>query len=250
MQSLYPKNLARFYDVIYNQQRDSVDHDFYLTEIKKATGKVLDVGVGTGRFFMDALHKGADIFGIDISPTMIDVLYQKMDRSQFDRISLQNIIDFHFNFKFSLIVAPFRVMMHLQDKEQQLMALNNVFDHLSSHGKFIFDVFVPDLNYLLNGFKNFTDFEGEYENGKMLKRIIHSKADLVNQKIEVKFDLEWDENMEKKHEEWIVPMRFFFRYELEHLIERSKFKNYKILGDFEGNKLNQNSKEFIVICQK
>ena len=45
-------------------------------------------------------------------------------------------------------------------------------------------------------------------------------------------------------------MRFFFRYELEHLVERSKFECYKILGDYHGNELNQDSKEFVVICQK
>jgi len=53
-----------------------------------------------------------------------------------------------------------------------------------------------------------------------------------------------------KNEEWKVPLRFFFRYELEHLIERSKFKKYKILGDYQGNELNHKSREFIVTCLK
>jgi hypothetical protein len=45
-------------------------------------------------------------------------------------------------------------------------------------------------------------------------------------------------------------MRFFFRYELEHLVERSLFRKYKILGDYKGNELTSQSKEFIVICEK
>jgi hypothetical protein len=45
---------------------------------------------------------------------------------------------------------------------------------------------------------------------------------------------------------------FFARfYELEHLIERSLFGNhYRILGDYRGNELSKNSKEFILVCQK
>jgi hypothetical protein len=42
----------------------------------------------------------------------------------------------------------------------------------------------------------------------------------------------------------------FFRYELEHLIERSLFKRFEILGDYKGNRLNQDSKKFVVICFK
>jgi hypothetical protein len=66
----------------------------------------------------------------------------------------------------------------------------------------------------------------------------------------VSFRLEWDEEGGKKEENWTLPLRFFFRYELEHLIERSAFDNYRILGDYMGNELNENSKEFIAVCRK
>ena len=109
---------------------------------------------------------------------------------------------------------------------------------------------MPDLNQLINGIDNQTDFEGEYESGKVIKRIVTTKPDLLNQIIHIKFRLEWDEDNKVKHEDWMVPLRFFFRYELEHLIERSKFEKYKILGDYQGNVLNNKSKEFIIICEK
>ncbi len=246
----YPKNFARFYDIIYEHHRDGVDNDFFLNEIKNAKGKILEIGVGTGRLFKDALHQGADIYGIDISQPMIDVLLKKLDKNQQNRISLQNIIDFHYNFQFDLIIAPFRVLMHVLNKDDQIKALNNVYDHLTKGGRFIFDTFVPDLNRLIKGFDNFTDFEGEYKEGKNLKRSVSTTPDLINQIIDVTFHLEWEENHEVKNEDWEAPMRFFFRYELEHLIERSKFEEYKILGDYNGNELSKNSKEFIVISHR
>lgn len=250
MTQLYPKNFARFYDLIYHQQRDGIDNEYFLNEIRRTNGKILEVGVGTGRLFINALNQGADIYGIDLSQSMIEVLSEKLTAEQYKRISLQNIIDFSFNFQFDLIIAPFRVIMHLLEKEDQLMAINNIFKHLEKNGRFIFDVFVPDLSYLINGTDNYTDFEGEYDNGKVLKRTISTKPDLIKQIIDVKFNMEWDENNELKHDEWIMPIRYFFRYELEHLIERSNFSRYKIFGDYQGNKLDQESKDFIIICYK
>jgi len=250
MINTYPKSFARFYDTVYHNVRDSVDNEYFQDEIKLTGGKVLEIGVGTGRLFLNALNMGADIYGLDVSKTMLDVLYKKLRKDQHYRISLQNIIDFVFDFKFDLIIAPFRVMMHLLDKEDQIKAIDNIFNHLNSKGRFIFDTFIPDLNQLINGVKYQMDFEGEYDSGHKIRRFVSTSPDLINQVIHVNFNLEWEENNELKHDEWVLPLRYFFRYEMEHLIERSKFQNYKIYGDYQKNDLNNESKDFIAICQK
>ncbi len=246
----YPKNFARFYDLIYHKIRDSADAEFFRNEACRANGKVLEIGVGTGRHFLNALNCGADIYGIDVSESMLNQLYDKLNRNEHYRVSLQNMTDFSFDFRFGLIMAPFRVIMHIPDKADQLKAINNVYDHLEKDGRFIFDTFIPDLKQLINGLKNVTDFEGEYEPGKKVRRIVSTNPDLLNQLIQVTFRMEWEDNGKMEHDEWTTPMRYFFRYELEHLVERSKFKKYKIMGDYSGHELNQDSKEFIVICQK
>jgi len=230
--------------------RDGVDNDYFQSAMIKTKGKVLEVGVGTGRLFMSALNSGADIYGIDISSEMLNVLYEKLPEDQHKRVSLQSITDFSFPFKFDLIVAPFRVIMHLLEKEDQLKALNNVFDHLNDGGKFIFDAFIPDLKQLIKGFDNHVDFEGEYLPGKKVKRIVSTSPDLIRQTINISFRMEWEENGKSNHDEWKLPLRFFFRYELEHLIERSEFTDYKIYGDYLGTELNTSSHDFIVHCRK
>jgi SAM-dependent methyltransferase len=250
MISEYPEYFARFYDFIYHHSRDGVDNNFYLDKITATNGKVLEAGVGTGRLFIDAINNGADIYGIDISPSMLEVLKNKLNAEQQKRISLQNIIDFKSETRFDLIIAPFRVFMHLIEKHDQLKALNNVFRNLKSGGKFIFDVFIPDLNQLINGIDNLTDFEGEYEPGNKLKRIITTKPDLINQIINMTFRFEWNDKDSIYHEEWETSLRYFFRYELEYLVERSDFNKFEILGDFNGNDLNPESREFIVVCKK
>jgi len=250
MEYTYPRNFARFYDIIYHSMRDGVDNDYFQAEIAKARGRVLEVGVGTGRLFMNALNNGADIYGIDISPEMLKILHDKLPADQHFRVSLQGISDFTFPYKFDLIIAPFRVIMHLLEKDDQLKALNNVFSHLNDGGLFIFDAFIPDLNQLIKGLDNHVDFEGEYQPGAKIKRIVSTLPDLIRQLINIRFRMEWDENGISCHDEWDLPLRFFFRYELEHLVERSRFKNYRILGDYLGNEIGSDSRDFIVHCLK
>ncbi|MEI7980192.1 MAG: class I SAM-dependent methyltransferase [Bacteroidota bacterium] len=250
MQSEYPEAFARFYDLIYHQVRDSVDHGFFVNQVASTKGKALEIGVGTGRLFTDALNRGADIYGLDISPLMIRILLNKLSPEDHQRITLQSITDFRYDFRFDLIVAPFRVFMHLPDIASQINALNNVFRHLNPGGKFIFDLFIPDLKQLICGLDHHTDFEGEYEPGKRVRRIVSTRPDLINQLINITFTIEWDEDNTLKSEVWDIPLRFFFRYELEHLMERSHFKHYRISGDYNDSDLNTQSKEFIVTCYR
>lgn len=250
MESLYPKNFSRFYDTIYSHHPLNDQNEFYLKEIKKARGPVLEVGVGTGRHYLDGLKAGSDIYGIDISHWMLEVLKTRLDENQHYRISNQNIIDFNIDIKFELIIAPFRVFMHLLEKKDQMRALNNINKHLIPGGRFIFDVFIPDLNQLIAGIKDNVDYDGEYKPGKHLKRTTSTQPDLINQLINVSFKLEWDDEQGSKNEEFNTPIRYFFRYELEHMIERSSFNSYKIYGDFIGSELDNNSREFVIYCYK
>jgi ubiquinone/menaquinone biosynthesis C-methylase UbiE len=107
MITIYPTSFARFYDTIYHSLRDSVDNEYFLEQAGKTAGKVLEVGTGTGRLFMDALAGGADIYGLDISEPMLEILRNKLDPDQHYRLSQQNIVDFSYDFNFDLIMAPY-----------------------------------------------------------------------------------------------------------------------------------------------
>jgi SAM-dependent methyltransferase len=245
----YPESIARFYDIIYAQLR-TVDRDFFLRKISESDGPVLEIGVGTGRFFLDALERGADIFGIDISEPMLKQLKKNLDKSLHHRVFLQDARSLNLNKKFGLIAAPFRVFSHLIDAEDQLLVLNNVFDHLKPGGRFIFDLFVPDLSIIQHGINEETDFDGEYAPGKKLKRVVSARPDLINQVSDITMTLTWEEDGVSRSETWQSPMRFYFRYELEHLVKRSKLTLKHIYGDYEEHELDRGSKDFIVVCER
>jgi len=245
----YPENIARFYDVIYANLR-TVDRDYFLRKICEVRGPVLEIGVGTGRFFIDALNGGADIYGIDVSATMLDQLYRKLGKEHHQRVALQDARTLQLPGTFELIVAPFRVFSHITSTEDQLEALNRIHDHLSPGGRFIFDLYVPDLSILLNGISEQVDFDGEYAPGRKLTRTVSARSDLINQVSHVTMTLQWDDESGRKSEVWKMQMRYFFRYELEHLVQRSKLSLLNIYGDYREGALGPDSKDFVVVCQR
>jgi SAM-dependent methyltransferase len=245
----YPDYFARFYDVIYAELR-TIDRDFFLRKILEANGPVLEIGVGTGRLFADALRAGADIYGIDISATMLGRLRAKLDPRDHHRICRQDARSLRLDKTFDLILAPARVFSHLVEIDDQLRALDSVYDHLKPGGTFIFDVFVPNLEILLHGVDQQTDFDGEYAPGKRVKRVVSAKADLAHQINLITMTFAWDEDGGTRSATWQTPMRFFFRYELEHLVSRSRLKLKNIYGDYEEHELGPQSTDFVLVCER
>ena len=246
----YPEFIARFYDLIYDKIRTGIDNEYFLSKARDTRGKVLEIGVGTGRLFIDAMNKGADIYGIDISPAMIHILHKKLPPELKHKAWVEDGVKMDLDMKFDLIIAPFRMFSHVLDVKDQLKFLNRVADHLLPNGRFIFDLYVPNLKILMEGFEEFKDFEEEYTKGKKLYRYVSAKSDLVQQQTNVTMKLCWEEENKESSETWNFTMRFFFRYEIEHLIARSNLKLVSIYGDYRENELTKTSSDFVIVCEK
>lgn len=246
--SQYPDYVARFYDIVYRQVRDAADKSYYVNKLVSCHGPSLEVGVGTGRIFLEALGKGADVYGADNNAEMLAVLRDKLEPRHHHRIKQCDVVTMNLGKRFSLIVAPFRVLSHIVDIEDQIKALNSVSDHLVPGGVFIFDLYVPSLKLLLDGLPPTLDYDGEYAPGLRLRRTSSATSDLIRQITSVTMAFTWEEEGGQYSREWSFPMRFFFRYELEHLIARSRLALKGIYGDFAESPLDSRSKEFLVHC--
>jgi len=246
--SAYPDFVARFYDVVYREVRDAADKAYYVNKLVSCSGPSLEAGVGTGRIFLEALYKGADVYGTDNSAEMLAVLRGKLEPCHHHRIRQGDLVNMDLGKRFDLIIAPFRVFSHIIGIDEQIRALNTVHDHLAPGGVFIFDLYVPNLKLLLDGLPPTTDFDGEHAPGKHLSRTTSATSDLITQITSVKMKFDWEDEGRQYSREWSFPMRFFFRYELEHLVARSKLKLKAIYGDFSVAALASGTKEFLIHC--
>ena len=162
MSEPYPDLIARFYDAVYAKVRDGVDNDWYLDRMAAAQGPVLEIGVGTGRLFAEARRRGIDAWGIDLSPAMIACCQAKLAPEDRGRVSVADAVTMRPDRRFALACAPFRVLSHVHETGDQLRLLDAAHDCLLPGGAFVFDLYVPNLEMLLNGVPEHTDFDGEY----------------------------------------------------------------------------------------
>lgn len=246
----YPDFVARFYDAVYNRIRSTTDSQYFIDKMLEAKGTVLEVGVGTGRMFLQALDLGVDVYGIDVNANMLDQLRASLAPEHLHRVALQDLRTLELDREFELIVAPFRVLAHMITVKDQLAALERVARHLAPQGRFIFDLFVPDHRRLAEGLEGVEDFVGEHAPGKKLRRIVSMTNDPVAQVSQVTMRFVWEEEQGRERDEsWTFPFRHYFRHELEHLIHRSALELEAIYGDYQEGPLDTESKDFVVICR-
>jgi SAM-dependent methyltransferase len=247
----YPEFVARFYDAVYAQVRDGVDNEYYVSRMAAAGGPVLEIGSGTGRLLREALRRGADAWGIDVNPTMVERCRAQLAPADRGRVSVADAVSMRLGRRFALVAAPFRVLSHVADVGDQLRLLDTVHEHLLPGGAFLFDLYVPSLKLLLEGMPETCDFDGEWSPGRRIRRFVSSApADLSRQTNRVTMRFVWEESGAERRGDWVFEMRFFFRFEIEHLVARSKLRLESLSGDFEGSPLAAASREYVVVCRR
>jgi len=251
MSEHYPDFVARFYDVVYARVRDGVDNEYYLSKMAGAGGPVLEVGSGTGRLLREALRRGVDAWGIDVNPSMVARCREQLPAGARERASVADAVSMRLGRRFALVGAPFRVLSHVASVEDQLRLLDTVHEHLVPGGTFVFDLYVPNLKLLLEGMPETCDFDGEWSPGRRLRRFVSSTpADLSRQTNRVTMRFVWDEADGERRGDWEFDMRFFFRFEVEHLVARSKLRLEALHGDFAGGPLTAGSRELVAVCRR
>lgn len=140
--STYGEKMANIYDDIQGDRDTNATVEF-LAQFTK--NNALELGIGTGRVAIPLAQKGIEVFGIDSSKSMLELLIQK-DKGKKVKAELGNFAEFSFNRKFSLIYAVFGTFFCLETQELQVQCFRNVFEHLEKKGVFILECSIPDFS--------------------------------------------------------------------------------------------------------
>jgi SAM-dependent methyltransferase len=257
---LYDRNplLAELYDhtPIYATRADAA---FYVDCARQAEGRVLELGCGTGRILIPTSAAGCEIVGLDGSANMLLSCRTKLARQstavqERARLVQGSMTDFSLNESFALITAPFRSFQHLRRVEEQLSCLHAVHRHLAPGGRFVFDVFHPNPRYLHD--PEYLEEREEFgevplRNGGSFRRAwriaAYRRAEQINE-IEFIYYLTHPDGTKERIVE-PFPLRYFFRYELEHLLARTGFCVAALYGDFDRSPLRDDSAEMILVAE-
>lgn len=251
--------LAELYDLVPAYAVRS-DLDFYLGFCRASPGRILELGCGTGRILIPAARDGCDIVGLDLSEHMVakcrEKLQAELNEVQ-ERVTLLqgNMSDFDLGLSFALVIIPFRPFQHLISTEEQFGCLRCIHRHLQPGGKLVFDVFQVDLRKI-NDPRRDEEVEDLQEmklpDGRKLRRtnriVALHRAEQYND-VEIIFYLTDTDGTTHRLVQ-AFPFRYFFRYEVEHLLARCGFKIVDLFGDFNRSPLIDESPEMIFVAEK
>jgi SAM-dependent methyltransferase len=136
--------IAELYDAWSRSVTEDVE--FYVDEARAAGGPVVELGVGTGRIAVPIAQAGIPVIGVDSSPGMLAVCRRRAEaagvvgllelrKGDLSRPPVRERV--------SLVIAPFRSLLHVENEPERLTALRAVHDLLVPGGRFVFDVFAP-----------------------------------------------------------------------------------------------------------
>ncbi len=242
---------ARYYDAAYAElTAQRADTKFYFDLAKETGGPVLELGCGTGRTLLPIARAGLESVGLDLSPAM---LAQFRAKPGGESVKLVNDRMETFDLGgqlFRLVFSAFRAFQHLDTAEQQLACLARVRAHLAPGGVFAFDTFNPTLERMALAIEpEALDLDFKFE-GRRVRRYVGATRDRATQLISItmRYVEELSGGAEK---ESIVKMsmRWFWRYELEHLLHRAGFTDVTIYGDFDRRPIARDTPSFVVVAR-
>ena len=232
------------------------DIAFYAEEASKTTGRILELGCGTGRILLPTARAGRAIDGLDRSEEMLARCRVRLagePPAVQKRVTLHraDIRTFSLGERYDLITAPFRVLQGLAAIDDQLRLLENVRRHLAPGGRFIFDVFNP--NFLALAAANGTEQEDTPEQSLPDGRVFRRTARVVRVRwIAQISDVELIYYVSRRGggnaERHVQPleMRWYLSAELRHLLARAGFEVEWAYGDFNRGPLVDGSPEQVV----
>jgi SAM-dependent methyltransferase len=139
----YGDRIARYYDELYGDRPDTalaVDRLLTLA----GSGRVLELGIGTGRIALPLAVRGLEVHGIDASEVMLAKLREKPGGDAIT-VSLSDFADVDAPGPFSLVFVVFNTFFGLVTQDQQIRCFQNVAARLAPGGRFVIEAFVPDL---------------------------------------------------------------------------------------------------------
>ena len=137
----YGQRVAEVYDDWYGGFDEStIDLLFELAR----GGRVLELGIGTGRIALPLAQRGVQVSGIDASPKMVEKMRKKPGGEHIP-VTIGNFSETAVEGHFSLIYIVFNTFFALLTQEEQVGCFRNATQHLDEKGVFLIEAFVPDL---------------------------------------------------------------------------------------------------------
>jgi SAM-dependent methyltransferase len=113
-------------------------------------GHALELAIGTGRVAVPLAERGVPITGIELSGPMIDRLRTKADEARIPVI-VGDMATARAPGEYTLVYLVFNTISNLLTQAEQVACFRNAARHLTPGGRFVIELWVPELRALPPG---------------------------------------------------------------------------------------------------
>jgi SAM-dependent methyltransferase len=138
----YGDGFADVYDEWYADVTDVDATVARMVELAGAGGRVLELGVGTGRLAVPMAHAGLSVTGIDSSEAMLAKLSERDPGRLVDAVQGDITSDVPVG-PFDVVLVAYNTIFNLLGEHDQPRLFQHVAERLASGGAFVVEAFVP-----------------------------------------------------------------------------------------------------------
>jgi len=240
----------------YQVTGEPSDLPFWQSLAEAAGGPALDLACGTGRLLLPLARAGTEMVGLDISAFMLAVARRNLARESHEVQARCQLIegtmaDFSLGQQFGLIYITGNSFQMLLTREQQRGCLTCCAQHLRPDGLLVISVFNPNLNFLTNP-AGHDDGPNEFKGPGCvtITHRAHSEYDLALQTVSGPWWYEYDSDQGHVVREYSLKLRYFFRFEMEWMLESCGLEMEALYGNFARGEFTADSSQMVFVARR
>jgi SAM-dependent methyltransferase len=270
---------AEVYDFQITREADTA---LWLALAQESGGPVLELACGTGRVLLLLARAGFHVTGLDVSPYMLAVARRKIEKEPPQvqarvRLVEGDMRDFiicgagvpkpaagapmhrgALQDRFGLILITFHSFQALLERSDQRRCLRSCAAHLAPGGRLAIDVFNPRPSRI-SAPAGLDEAVREYlgPDGVVVRQSGHTDYDLANQRLvwRVRYECTAADGHAcppnaGELREHLLELRYFFRFEMEWMLEACGFEVEALYGNFERSPFAADSPEMIFVARR
>jgi SAM-dependent methyltransferase len=121
----------------------------FLAELA-GSGAALELGIGTGRLALPLSQRGVRVHGIELSPAMVAQMQTKPGAEAIG-VTIGDFATTAPDDRFTLAYLVRNTITNLTTQDEQVACFRNVATHLEPGGRFVIEVYIPELQRLPPG---------------------------------------------------------------------------------------------------
>jgi len=199
-------------------------------------GRALELAIGTGRVAIPLARRGVPLTGIELSRPMIDQLRTKADEATIPVIQGDMATTVALG-EYALVYLVFNTISNLLTQAEQVACFRNAARHLTSGGRFVIELWVPELRRLPPGQQATV---GQSEPGYILL----DTYDVLHQRV-VSHHFRFDEG--KQAQLFRSPHRYIWPAELDLMAQLAGFELETRHADWNGAEFTAESRSHVSV---